>query len=121
MPMDLESDAEAEGEGEGNGEDAEAEQALIEAETEKIRIMEELWQARHSGRKTEQNYKLLLLINKQEGVKLPPEPPGHCSKELQVTNPSKFSKGHVTRHVASSCQERLTLLSAKIRAKFSES
>merc|ERR1719192_2678124 len=53
VPMDLESDAEAEGEGEGNGEDAEAEQALIEAETEKIRIMEELW---------------------QEGVKLPPEP-----------------------------------------------
>ena len=42
----------------------------------------------------------------QEGVKLPPEPPGHCSKELQVTNPSNFSKGHVTRHVASSCQER---------------
>ena len=94
---------------------------MIEAETEKIRIMEELWQARHSGRKTEQNYKLLLLINKQEGVKLPPEPPGHCSKELQVTNPSKFSKGHVTRHVASSCQERLTLLSVKRREEFSES
>jgi len=41
----------------------------------------------------------------QEGVKLPPEPQGHCSKELQVTNPFKSSKGHVTRHVASSCQE----------------
>ena len=46
------------------------------------------------------------LTTSQEGVKLPPEPPGHCSKELQVTNPFKFSKGHVTRHVASSCQER---------------
>ena len=40
----------------------------------------------------------------QEGVKLPPEPPGQCSKELQVTNPFKSSKGHVTRHVASSFQ-----------------
>merc|ERR550517_1932677 len=34
-----------------------------DAEAEKIHIMEELW---------------------QEGVKLPPEPPGHCSKELQA-------------------------------------
>ena len=73
---------------------------MIEAETEKIRIMEELWQARHCRRKSEQNDILSILINKQEGVKLPPEPPGHCSKELQVTNPSKFLKGHVTRHVA---------------------
>merc|ERR1712037_266822 len=37
-------------------------EARKEAEAEKIHIMEELW---------------------QEGVKLPPEPPGHCSKELQ--------------------------------------
>jgi len=72
VPMDLESDAEAEGEGEGNGEDAEAEQAMIEAETEKIRIMEELW---------------------QEGVKLPPEPPGHCSKELQAAQCPNSSYG----------------------------
>ena len=48
---------------------------------------------------------LVGLTVSQEGVKLPPEPPGHCSKELQVTNPFKSSKGHVTRHVASSCQE----------------
>ena len=94
---------------------------MIEAETEKIRIMEELWQARHCRRKSDQNDILSILINKQEGVKLPPEPPGHCSKELQVTNPSKFSKGHVTRHVASSCQERLNLLSLKRREEFSES
>jgi len=83
VPMELESDAEVEGE--GNEEDAEAEEARKKAEAEKIQIMEELW---------------------QEGVKLPPEPQGHCSKELQVTNPFKSSKGHVTRHVASSCQER---------------
>ena len=50
-----------------------------------------------------------LLTVSQEGVKLPPEPPGHCSKELQVTNPFKSSKGHVTRHVASSCQESCNL------------
>merc|ERR1712098_38898 len=58
--MDLESDAEVEGD--GNEEEAEAEEARKKAEAEKIHIMEELW---------------------QEGVKLPPEPPGHCSKELQ--------------------------------------
>jgi len=90
VPMDLESDAEADVE--GNEEDAEAEQARKEAEAEKIHIMEELW---------------------QEGVKLPPEPPGHCSKELQVTSPFISSKGHVTRHVANSCQERLNFSSSE--------
>jgi len=60
VPMDLESDAEVDGD--GNEEDTEAEEARKKAEAEKIHIMEELW---------------------QEGVKLPPEPPGHCSKELQ--------------------------------------
>lgn len=49
----------------------------------------------------------------QEGVKLPPEPPGHCSKELQVTSPFISSKGHVTRHVANSCQERLNFSSSE--------
>jgi len=60
VPMDLESDAEVDGD--GNEEEAEAEEARKKAEAEKIHIMEELW---------------------QEGVKLPPEPPGQCSKELQ--------------------------------------
>merc|ERR1712032_524068 len=70
VPMDLESDAEADGE--GNEEDTEAEEARKNAEAEKIHIMEELW---------------------QEGVKLPPEPPGHCSKELQAAQCPNSSYG----------------------------
>ena len=97
-------------------------EARKKAEAEKIHIMEELWQARFGyGGKGVPNFQrvsalvtiicapipiLFGLTISQEGVKLPPEPPGHCSKELQVTNPFKLSKGHVTRHVASSCQER---------------
>merc|ERR1719219_2627623 len=58
--------------------DAEAEQARKEAEAEKIHIMEELW---------------------QEGVKLPPEPPGHCSKELQAAQCPNSSYGRPGRRL----------------------
>ena len=58
VPTDLESDAEVD----GDGNEEEAEEARKDAEADKIHIMEELW---------------------QEDVKLPPEPPGRCSKELQ--------------------------------------
>ena len=60
VPTDLESDAEVDGD--GKEEDTEAEEARKNAEAEKIQILQELW---------------------QEDVKLPPEPPGRCSKELQ--------------------------------------
>ena len=53
--MDLESDEESKPE---NGENS------SEEKEERSHIMEELW---------------------IEGVKLPPEPPGNCSRDLQVT------------------------------------
>jgi len=54
VPMDLESDEEERGEDGENG--------LEKEEMERSHIMEELW---------------------SEGVKLPPEPAGNCSRELQ--------------------------------------
>lgn len=58
VPMELESDEEEkEKEKEENGENG------AEEKEERSHIMEELW---------------------DEGVKLPPEPTGQCSRELQV-------------------------------------
>ena len=55
VPMDLESDEESKPENGENG---------SEEKEERSHVMEELW---------------------IEGVKLPPEPPGNCSRDLQVT------------------------------------
>ena len=120
VPMDLESDAEADGE--GNEEDTEAEvkpdiiTISIFIYGHKCRRLEKMLRLKRStswrscGRQdlvtmewdsvadpflfvsflSTQSF--LGLTISQEGVKLPPEPPGHCSKELQVTNPFKSSK-----------------------------
>ena len=78
--MDLESDDEDK---ENGGEDAAITEETEEVdEKEKSHCMEELWEGGKS-----QHSSFTLKINPVcfiEGVQLPPEPRGECSRELQV-------------------------------------